>query len=225
MRILDKNNDYYDYHQDYADNMHVFDRRGSKLFSKEDFCMMLKWAYYYDQSKYRFVLFQCGATFWLFLATITKRDTYEVLDYDLELLTTWKNYNAKRKVLSIQNITFSNYFVHRDFRTKDFLYEDIIKHVNDYKNAIINNEYCNDIGEKIKDLEKRGKNNGPSTYPLLRACGIAQLIDSQDVYQAIDEHFSLIKTESEKTEAIGTTNNDKIVMHGFDTKTSFRGKV
>jgi hypothetical protein len=32
------------------------------------------------------------------------------------------------------------------------------------------------------------------------------------------------KSKLETTEAKGTTNDDKIIMHGFDTKTSFRGK-
>ena len=32
----------------------------------------------------------------------------------------------------------------------------------------------------------------------------------------------MAKTASETTEAKGTTNEDKVVMHGFDVKTSFR---
>ena len=62
------------------------------------------------------------------------------------------------------------------------------------------------------------------TIPLLKACGIANLIDADTMYYAIDEYFSLMKTASETTTAEGTTNKDKIVNHGFDTKTSFRGK-
>ena len=30
------------------------------------------------------------------------------------------------------------------------------------------------------------------------------------------------KTASETTEAKGTTDEDKVIMHGFDVKTSFR---
>jgi hypothetical protein len=45
-----------------------------------------------------------------------------------------------------------------------------------------------------------------------------------DVFCSIEEHFSREKTAAERTEPLGATNNDKIIMHGFDTKTSFRGK-
>ena len=62
------------------------------------------------------------------------------------------------------------------------------------------------------------------TYPILKACGISNLIEPDVMYHAIDEYFSLMKQTSETTVAQGTTNEDKIVNHGFDKKTSFRGK-
>ena len=65
---------------------------------------------------------------------------------------------------------------------------------------------------------------GGSKTPILTACGIKDLITPEDIFMAIEEHFSLLKTESERIDPIGATNNDKIEMHGFDTKTSFRGK-
>ena len=78
-----------------------------------------------------------------------------------------------------------------------------------YKNSI---PYKNTFKYEIKDI------------PILNACGIKDFIDPVDIFTAIEEHFSLEKTESERIEPIGATNNDKIVMHGFDTKVSFRGK-
>ena len=60
--------------------------------------------------------------------------------------------------------------------------------------------------------------------PLLKACGISDHLDPLDVFLAFEEYFSLKRTSSERVEAIGTTNNDKIEYHGFDVKTSFRGK-
>ena len=54
--------------------------------------------------------------------------------------------------------------------------------------------------------------------------GIATIVLPEDIYNAFDEYFSLEKTASESTIAEGTTNKDKIINHGFDTKTSFRGK-
>ena len=61
--------------------------------------------------------------------------------------------------------------------------------------------------------------------PLLKASGLAEFLDAHEVYLAFEEYFSLEKTESERREPIGTTDIDKIESHGFDKKTSFRGKV
>lgn len=58
--------------------------------------------------------------------------------------------------------------------------------------------------------------------PILKACGIAELVDPVSVFCAIEEHFSMEKAASETTEAKGITNEDKVIMHGFDVKTSFR---
>jgi hypothetical protein len=58
--------------------------------------------------------------------------------------------------------------------------------------------------------------------PILKACGIADLVDPVSVFCAIEEHFSMEKTASETTEARGATDEDKVIMHGFDVKKSFR---
>lgn len=58
--------------------------------------------------------------------------------------------------------------------------------------------------------------------PILKACGIAGLVDPVSLFCAIEEHFSMEKTASETTEAKGTTDKDRAIMHGFDVKTSFR---
>ena len=42
------------------------------------------------------------------------------------------------------------------------------------------------------------------------------------MFCAIEEYFSIEKSKMETTEPKGATNDDKIVMHGFDTKLSFR---
>ena len=62
-----------------------------------------------------------------------------------------------------------------------------------------------------------------TSVPILRDTGLSTIINAIDIFTAIEEHFSLLKTESERTEPIGSTNDDKIIMHGFDTKSSFRG--
>ena len=63
-----------------------------------------------------------------------------------------------------------------------------------------------------------------NSLPLLKAIGLSNLMDAQEIFCAIEEYFSIEKTKQETTEAKGTTNDIKITMHGFDTKTSFRKK-
>ena len=60
------------------------------------------------------------------------------------------------------------------------------------------------------------------TAPLLKASGLGHIIDPQEMFCAVEEYFSIEKTKSETTEPKGATNDDKIEMHGVDTKTSFR---
>ena len=222
MRIIDKLYDYYDYLQDHNDTL-VFDRRNSYVVTKED---ILRYFDYYRD--FIFCLLQCGATYWLFLVSFTKYDKQDPdnprpVDYDMELLISWKDYDHDFELLKFDRIDrwgWESYswkhkrlsaeksqtylekmrddIIHRDFRVK----------------GSYNERYNPVKQEQEKDL-----------YPILKSCGIASLIDPETLFYAIDEYFSLKKTESEKTVAEGTTNTDKIINHGFDTKTSFRGKM
>ena len=226
MRIIDKNTDYYDYLQDPTDKL-VFDRRGSFLLTKVLFCERISLIRYFKESKYRFVLLQCGATFWLLLITITKRnDLHNPTDYTMELLTTWKNYDKKRELLKLELITIRGIYGMHNWKTRDYIYEKIIARVSDIKNAIIHDNFSveKNIGSYTKVTSRKGGFiQEEQTIPILRACGIGNIIDPIEMFCAIEEHFSLEKTASERTEAIGATNDDKIIIHGFDTKTSFRG--
>lgn len=233
MRIIDKNQDYYDYLQDRDDTL-VFDRRGSFLLTKEIFCDKIRNTWRRD-SKYRFILLQCGATFWLFLVHITKYGEYpdadKPLDYEVECITSWKNYNVPRGLLKLSLITFNQDWKYDILWDKwnnvsphyDYDPEKIKNKADVLRQAIDNSDI-----EVIKNLSKFTQYNGniksELTIPILKACGIANQISAEDMYHAIDEHFSLEKTASESTVAEGTTNKDKIINHGFDTKTSFRGK-
>ena len=232
MRIIDKEYDYYDYLQTSEDKI-VFDRRNSFLLTKEKVIEGIKYTRYNRDSKYRFILLQCGATYWLFLLTITAyKDTRwcspSISDYSLELLSAWKNFNKRRKVIDIHVVSFRNFYIFYDHDfavyNKDFSVDKIRARVNDLRNSIDTNNYEEDRDLSLSYLSVRELNDTERNIPLLKACGIAQLVDSADIFYAIEEHFSLEKSEAERTEAGGTTNNDKITMHGFDVKTSFRGK-
>lgn len=226
MRIIDKSYDYYDYLQSYDDRI-VFDRRNSFLLTKGMVMDNIEYSRYNRDSKYRFILLQCGATYWLFLLTITGYEERPYLgrrisDYSLELLTSWKYYDKPRVIIGVYSISFHDTYIFYDTSAKEFSIDRIKSRLEDLKNKINTNDYDvdHDLGASF-----RWSNKKKEDIPLLKACGISQLVDPVDIFHAIEEHFSLEKSESERTEANGTTNNDKITMHGFDVKTSFRGKI
>ena len=208
MRIIDNKYDFYDYLQDPTDQL-VFDRRGSYNLTKEVLCNKIKpYSHCFRNSStennYR-MLIQCGAAFWLVL--LKMNNTMD--NYDLELLDFWKNYDKPNKLLKIDLIVFG----WRINRAKVEDMRDAINHNNYLKNYNIN-RYT-----KYTDYKEE-----ECTIPILSPSGLGNIIDPMDMFCAIEEYFSIEKTKSETTEPKGVTNNDKIVMHGFDTKSSFRGK-
>ena len=230
MRIIDKNNDYYDYLQDSTDTL-VFDRRNSFLLSKEEFCNNLRgsdWLAKHADS--RIVLFQCGGTYWLFLITITEK-TYNDFpsDYKMELITTWKNYDKPLELLKIDNIGITNLKLYEYVGLGKYSdYSKIKNHIDDIKSFVDHNEYKVIHNMNYHTVSTSNKNEFDmkvQTFPILRACGIALLVDPVEIFCAIEEYFSLKKTAAERIDPIGATNGDKIIMHGFDTKTSFRHPV
>jgi hypothetical protein len=223
MRIIDKLHDFYDYLQDPTDTI-VFDRRGSYQLTKELFLnkiaimhpksigkFSIKYPYLIDFKQY--LILQCGATYWLICAQLNEDNS----DYTLELLYKWKNYNKPRVIIELYTIDDVGYYsIDKNRPLKKISDDHTI-------NTILNGYY-----NKRKVISNNIKNNNGKeeiqTIPILSSCGIADIVDPVDIFTAIEEHFSLLKTESERTEPIDASNDDKITMHGFDTKTSFRGK-
>ena len=227
MRIIDKNHDFYDYLQSSTDTL-VFDRRNSFLLTKKMICDRI--AFLRREDKTKFLLLQCGSTFWLFLLIATELGFYDnPIDYDIELLTSWKNYDKQRKCISFAVIKFN--FSYRTLFSKhseeDQVYDRILKSVDKLQYAIDHNEYEVEARldtVKIYKDHKGGFVASTMDIPLLKSCGIANLVDPFTIFYAIEEYFSMEKTALETTDPMGATNDDKIIMHGFDTKTSFRGK-
>jgi hypothetical protein len=227
MRIIDKQTDYYDYLQDNGDDL-VFDRRGSRSLSKQeikdDIIMMLE---SYAHIPHIFLVFQCGATYWLLsvegrIGEPNWRKNYwdRVEDYDIELLSTWKDYNHPLELLTLKAIEFNESWKY-DFYDKKWrrrklertLSKERLREISStLRDAVINRDY------------KVYRNHSTKHFLLLKSSGIPNVIGPEEIYNAIDEYFSLKKTAAESTVAEGTTNNDKIKNHGFDVKTSFRGK-
>ncbi len=230
MRIIDKNHDFYDYMQAPGDTI-VFDRRNSFLLTKEMVCNKLK---YTSDDKHRILLLQCGARFWLILLTVTKMEkntglyNEKPVDYTLELLDHWTDYNKLRQVISFEEISVrGNVFGYNMLFSKADPYDIIKNHISRIRVAVEYNEHKVLTNFNTFIVSTSHKNSWTEkTYdiPLLDACGIKDIVDPSDIFTAIEEHFSMEKSEAETTEAKGATNDDKIVMHGFDTRTSFRGK-
>ena len=228
MRIIDKQNDYYDYLQDNEDTL-VFDRRGSRLLTKdeiEDSIERVLNSYYHVP--HVFLLLQCGASYWLLFVEgtdIKKRTGFcgpleTVGNYNIWVVSKWKEYNQPLKLLNLQAITFNQSWKYKIYDvdyyrrkvTRTLVYDRLMESSQALQEAVIHNDYELFINFSI------------SGYLLLKGSGIPNVISPEEMYSAIDEYFSLKKTAAESTVAEGTTNNDKIKNHGFDTKTSFRGK-
>lgn len=235
MRIIDNNKDFYDYCQNiYPDDAFTFDRRNSYNLSKEEFAgnftVDLRWLNrkhilrsVWDYNK--IIVLQVCNTFWMFRLTITKTDSYgRCEDYNIILLNRWQDYDVKREKLKLYQPMFYYTTVGfqdnlEDPKTIKNMKQAI--HTNDLKDVKIFNKFN---VAKSTTIAKGCWDYQIKTIPILKNIGIAALVDPQDIYFALEEYFSMEKTDSERTEAIGTTNNDKILMHGFDLKTSFRGK-
>lgn len=229
MRIIDKNYDFYDYLQNPSDPL-VFDRRGSFMLTKEIVCRAVyATTHNKKHGKYNHLLLQCGATFWLFLLTVTHYapraiNCYDEPDnYDLRLITTWKNYDKPRALLKLTLVDYDAPYLLWRYKDDTTIFDEsridpeVIQQLFDiYK---CTKTRCN------LSVWKGHYNEKEYTYPILKSCGIADTVDPLDIFCAVEEYFSLEKTAAERTEPLGATNDDKIVMHGFDTKTSFRGNV
>lgn len=205
MRIIDKNRDFYDYFQDYDSDI-VFDRRGSRILTNEELNV---WYLYNRRYKSEFTdkyfLLQIGYTNWLILAKPTNidKDTYgyfTVNDFSLELVEMWKNYNKSVdfKFGEIQTHYTLEYLTSKKFNHKTALIDDI---------KLGNFEYKNNLAEKSPIILNKTK--------------LPSILDAQDVYFAIEEWLSHKKDDIVHD---SMTDKEKIISHGFDTKSSFRGK-
>jgi len=223
MRIIDKNYDYYDYLQDNEDTL-VFDRRGSVVDIRDRIFhsingMLNSW---YEEGSI-FLLLQCGATYWLFLAEgrcITENGGKKsAVIYDLHLITTWKDYDRPYRLLSFEFITLERLWEYSIY-DKEFKGREYIRTLNIEKVKAAAPKLKDAVTHKQYKCQERYDKDG---YPLLKLSGIPNLVGPEEMYNAIDEYFSLMKAAAESTVAKGTTNEDKIKNHGFDVKASFRG--
>ena len=223
MRIIDNKYDFYDYLQDYNDTL-VFDRRNSFMLTKDIVCRNADIGFHRVNSAYRFILMQIGVTYWLILANFKKNsdcvgNRYSC--YELELLYKWKNCNKPitDNPICLAFVDFENDYIFLD-DNYDYSADKIRSGVERLVEFIDRDDF--NINWYLDTRIKTGDDY--FDIPILAPSGIGDCVNPEDVFYAIEEYFSLKKSASEKTVAEGTTNNDKITAHGFDVKTSFRGK-
>lgn len=227
MRILDNNKDFYDYCQGiYPDDSFTYDRRDSYVLSKEEFASYFTkeqphYRYYFSAHNGIYhILMQVCHSFWLFKLTVLTTDEYnKCLTYDIELLKNWKDFNSDRKLfeLSVVNINIPYSFYYNKDRTEEKLTDKMVEaiKIKDYVTKRVFNKF----------IMYKGNDRVEKHIPILKNTGIASLVDPMEIYLSLEEYFSMEKTANERIDAIGLTNDDKITNHGFDLKTSFRGKV
>lgn len=203
MRIIDKNKDFYDYFQDYDSDI-VFDRRGSRILSNEELNVWSLYNRYKSEFTDKYFLLQIEYTNWLILAKATKfgdngSGYFTVEDYSLELVEMWKDYN--------KSVDFKFGVIDSKFSI-EYLYSKKWEH----------RKFIDDI--KLGNFEY--KNNFAENSPIiLNKTKLPSILNAQEVYMAIDEWLSHKKDDIAHDTM---TDKEKIVSHGFDTKSSFRGK-
>ena len=202
--------------------------------------MVCDYLYSYDRligGNLSFCLLQVCNKFWLFLIEVTKTDCNDKpSDYKAELLAKWDDYSKKRTLCNISLIRFDWWGIGRYFRAgKGFSNYSYDKAKFHEKSSILVDAIKTDNFKVYSDMNShtvfldgwyRDEENRKieKHIPLLKATGFAGCIDPLEIYLAFEEYFSLEKTASERTTSIGITDKEKIENHGFDIKTSFRGK-
>ena len=233
MRIIDKYTDFYDFWQNvYRDESITFDRTDSFLLTKELMCRHLRMARWNrfagDRDLQDLLLLQICNTFWLFLLEVTKIDHDLPQEYTLELITTWKNYTKPRCLERLDIITFSweiDMSLYKKHAYGVFDRSKIFGKATTLTQAINTNNYRVEESLNQHTVVLGDKSKVEKHIPLLKACGIAECVDSLQVYLAFEEYFSLEKTSCERIASKGITDAEKIGNHGFDLKSSFRGKA
>ena len=213
MRIIDKYKDYYDFfgHKS-EDKTLVYDRRGSTLLNKETVLFHI-----YRYSRDNSLTFGLQAGFKLFiLEAIHLQADYDPktrkLQYvagDLQLVDSIDNFNWAGQPLQFVDLKLPYALFNNRWYT--------------YRSAW-DRSYQNQL--KTVPVMRQKDNGLPdeplADKPLLRDTGIPALIPPFEIYKNLEMYISSLKTE--KTVDIAT-NDEKIINHGFDMKSSFRHPI
>lgn|SRR5574344_78507 len=229
MKILDKYKDYYDFlsHTIDSDDTIFFDRRGSTLFypisiniddsmTEKD---IIKFATY-DMSFDRKCILGLYSGYSLFLfevKTLPSEDENDphrfqlensdrYMTYSISYIGSRKNYerDIHEPILEFYSLTDNSPFnvrYKKGYKSPNFVTSNL-------KNAKV---------RRIWDTYETKE----YSVPILKDTFIAKFIHPEDIYYSIEEFISSKKNDID-TESKGLTDKEKVINHGFDTKSSFR---
>lgn len=224
MRIIDSNKDYYDFWQNiWRDDTITFDRRDSYDLSREEFASAFvdesyKWSKYllktYKDDKHKYVLLQVCNNFWFFDLLITKTGAMgKCLDYELHLNEAWQDYTRPPELIRLSEVCFPRWYIRNELN----LAEQVKR--GEYRRGKVFNGFTNSKSKGV------GYAEDVRHIPILKNIGITSEVPAEEIFLALEEYFLTQRTNSERTESAGLTDLDKVTNHGFDAKSSFRGKV
>lgn len=209
MRIIDKNKDFYDYLQCYDDDV-VFDRRGSYILTNQDICDL--WCGFHEDFSDKYLLLQVGYSYWLMIAkckstAVSITNAPQCVDYSLELVDYWKDYNHFDSLHfgAVDKHFSAEFLFSKKWDWKSNLIDEIKRGNYEYKK-----DFTVDTYHKINDIKL-----------VFCKTKIPSVVIADDLYNAFDEYFSHLKDD---VKVDNMTDIEKVESHGFDKKTSFRGK-
>jgi hypothetical protein len=203
MRIIDKNQDFYDYYSHiYGEDKSIaFDRRGSIFLTDEMIVGCSKRDLHSDWSThtlYGFRILEVGDVQYLIKVSNVKFiNDYMNLIYD-----------------KLVSYTFDIVYAYQD-------------HKHRYKTpmSLHTVDFSWDWKQKVHHYEiypDENKNITPIELPILANTSLTKLLNPDTIWKELCNYISSLKND--KNVDIGTTDIEKVINHGFDKKESFRGE-
>lgn len=129
------------------------------------------------------------------------------MDYSLELVDYWKDYNHFDSLHfgAVDKHFSAEFLFSKKWNWKSNLIDEIKRGNYEYKK-----DFTLDTYRKINDIKL-----------IFCKTKIPSIIMADDLYNAFDEYFSHLKDD---VKIDNMTDIEKVESHGFNKKTSFRGK-
>ena len=240
MQIIDKNKDYYDYCQfefGPVDKTAIFDRRGSKVLSKQEFLRQFCGNKYSKFLSYNFSPKEKEGTWYYFDDEERPYPYYSFDSSDISPLLL--EAGSVQYVLELKNASYmwirqADGGYEYTFRGDLSLVHSFDENVHLCHNPITLIHFRNKNEDNWKSRDDTLKSAldidvGEDTVkdalvnPILKDTPIPSIIPARDFYNALDNYFRSMYND--KTIEIKNSDIEKAINHGFDKKASFRHPV